>query len=490
MRIFGLLIALLTGALPLTARADDVTALLGKHKSFAGWQFGDAAMMSSTATQTTVDEHGKPLYVDTIRRIGAVYRMDEHDVKANSDSSTGFTGNVFWYSDNNGFTVPIIGNAARVALAEDLFFTDGVALLPWSLTGKRTMWGKTYDVIRVKQQNAAGVELLVDPATGEYGGATIDPKGDNEENIHVLAYGQPLPGKNIISRWQYGDERTEATQVIDPIHFGSQLSNSDLHPPAPKASWMFSSAEPFPVTIAHRRIIVKAKFNGVEGTFLLDSGAADIFLSGAFARRARIAAIGHSEAYTLDGTEKTDVGIVRSLEIGGNELRDVTVRFGSADVDEDAPDGLLGFGLLAGTFTTVDFQHSTIQIQNPTAIDDATLSGIHVGVDLSDGTPRAPMQIQGNAVTVNATFDTGSPTYVLIPWKLPEDYGLHLSGANGCGKLDSMTLGPIIYDSPSTCITGALTGRSALVGLDFLKGLAKLQFDYPHAVLIMVPSKN
>jgi len=480
--------AVLVVAAAPVARADDPQGLLAKHQAFTGWKFLDPAMQSLTETQTIVDAGGKTVETDRIARIGAAYRNDTHIVKSNTDSSDGFTGRLFWYSDPNGFTVPVIGNAARTNLAEDLFFSDAVAALPWSVAGTKRLWNKTVDVVRVHQENAGDMDLYVDPDTGAYAGIEIDPTGQNDETIRVLAYGDAASGKKIITRWQY-DGGTH-TRVIGDVKTDANIAPDTLHPPAPSAHWQFSNSTPFPITLEHERIIVKAKVNGVQGTFMLDSGASNIFLSGAFARRAGLNATGHSEAYTLYGSDKTDVGQASSIEIGGNVLNDVTLYFGQAEFDANAPDGLLGFDLLAGAFVTVDFEHATMQIQDPQAVIDGTVPGVHVGVELSDGTPSAPMDIQKKSVTVDTTFDTGSPEFVLIPWDLPENYGLHFSlpsGSHGCGQLDDMSLGPIVYETPSACTDDALSGRTALVGLDFLKGLGKLHFDYSHALVIMTP---
>lgn len=218
---------------------------------------------------------------------------------------------------------------------------------------------------------------------------------------------------------------------------------------------------------------------------------ASIFLSGAFARRAGVKPGGHSQIYSLYGTEKSDVGRVQTLEIGGNALRDVNVYFGSGEVDDEAPDGLMGFDLLAAAFVTVDLEKSTMQVRGPATVDPKDIPGVRIGVDLSNGQPVVPMGVQNKSATFNALLDTGSPRVILISKDLTSKYGLHMTDAGvlgGCGFLDNMTIGPIVYDRPNAC-TVDWSVHEALLGYDFLKGLSKLHFDYTHAAMILTPRK-
>ncbi len=192
----------------------------------------------------------------------------------------------------------------------------------------------------------------------------------------------------------------------------------------------------------------------------------------------------------MHGIEKIDVGTARTLELGGNELHDVKLYFGQPPLDMEGPDGLIGYTLFAAAFTTLDFEHTTLQLQDPRTVDTASVAGVHIGVDLSNGTPSTVMYVQGKSTTVNATLDTGDPRFVLISEDLVNKYGLHMSAAGvlgGCGTLDDMSIGPIVYDKPNACTASFGTEHDALLGYDFLKGLAKLHFDYPHATLIFTP---
>ncbi|MBV8363931.1 MAG: aspartyl protease family protein [Candidatus Eremiobacteraeota bacterium] len=482
----ALLGALAFLAATIAAAADDATTLLAKHKAYAGWQFGDPGVKVLELTETATRDSTIELR-ERVRRIGLLYRIDARNVKAGTDSSIGFTGNLFWYSDENGFTVPIIGDAAKVSLAQDLFFTDAVTQLPWTWLRDERRWNTQYAVIRAEQPNAFPLEIYVDPQTGAYGGATIDPKGDNAQTIRIIDY-QKVANKHFINQWKFDGSRR--TVGISDIKLAAPILPEDLHPPAQTAHWEFKNATPFPIRLTQKRIVIKARVNGVEGSFLLDSGAGRIFLSGAFARRAGIKATGQTESRTLYGTQKVDAGKAATIDVGGNILHDIKLYFGQPEFDAEGPDGLMGFALLAGAFTTLDFERSTLQLQDPNTVDPAAVQGVHVGVDLSNGTPRALMNVQGKTTTVNATIDTGDPRFALISDELVNTYGLRMTAAGvfgGCGTLDNMSIGPLVYDKPNACTVQFGGVHDALIGYDFLKGLSKVYFDYPRAMMILTP---
>jgi hypothetical protein len=105
--------SILLGALFLTlcpaiASADDTASLLAKHKAFVGWQFGDGSINTLRLERTYTDADGKVTQHATEARAGLAYRRDFHSTKDyEGDSSTGFTGKLFWTTSANGFTAPV-----------------------------------------------------------------------------------------------------------------------------------------------------------------------------------------------------------------------------------------------------------------------------------------------------------------------------------------------------------------------------------------------
>jgi Aspartyl protease len=483
--------ALVSVAIPAAASADAGGAALQQlHKTFAGFSFGDGRIRSLSYVDTaTALKGGTPQRTVSVRRIGLFYRSDVHDLKGNVGWSDGFTGNLFWYSDFNGLTVPVFGDSAKFDASVQLLFSDAIATLPWEAKGTQMVGGQSLSVVRAELPHAYPIELYLDPKTGAYVRGVIDPKGDHETTILVLAYGAAAPGTQIITKWRYdlGDDE----HTLSKIAANGDVTNEDLHPPAQTAHWQFSNPAPFPVRLTKHRILVKAKVNGVEGLFVLDSGAQNILISGTFARRAGLHPMGHSELGGPDIDEKVDTGVASTIDFGGNILNDVTVYFGSKNLDEEGPDGLIGFDLFGGALVALDFDNSTMQISDSAGVDPEAIPGIHARVDLADGTPSVPMRLE-NRVDLYADLDTGNPEEALIPYDLPQREGLHFANegyndsGDDCGNLQTLQLGPIKFATPQACLSAAMTGHQALVGYQFFRGFGKVYFDYAAAELIFV----
>jgi hypothetical protein len=501
--VFALLVAMLPS---IPARADDAADLLAKHKAYVGFTFGDGTIQTLTTTDArTLDKDNSVLGTTETKDLGILFRSDVTDLARKSTSSTGFTGNIFWRSNENGITVPLIGDPAKLIFAENLFYTDAISAEAWTVGDTVQIDGGSYRIVHVTPPSALPIDLYVDPATGAFKRAVFDPGGDYEMTLNVLAYADALPGKKIVSKWKF--EGSSATHAYTHILANASVMGEDLHPPAQTATWTFANAQPFPIKITDTRLIVKAKFNGVEGTFIMDTGAAGFFMSDDFAQRAKIKELAHSEAQGIAGTLKVRIGRADTFEVGGNTLANPIVTYGGKGIDQDAPDGLLGFDMLGAAFVTLDLVNSTLQFQDPATVDPDTIPGIHVAVDLSSGQPVVPVKVNGTA-DLNALLDSGAPGPVLLPSDyisknhlrmLIDDsiqgyFASHVTmgGVSGgyesdeCGRVDTIALGPIVYQSPGACKSQSFTGDNGLVGFDFLKNFAQISFDYQHSGMIFV----
>jgi hypothetical protein len=508
--LFATAIAVAVFALPAAAMAtDDGTALQAKHRAFTGWQLGDGSIASLDLIETiTTDKDGKTVQTLHTRRLGALYRVDETDAKTQESYSNGFTGNLFWRSDANGMTVPVLGDATKYDLTYDLFLSDAIEDLPWKVTGSTVIDGTSYAIVRVTQDNAFPIDLYVDPATGAYRRAVIDPGGNHEETVNVLGFGDATAGKKIINKWKYAG--SSYTHQLTKIVANAGVTASDLHPPAQTASWTFANAA-VPIKITQYRIVVNAKVNGVPGKFILDTGASDIHFTEAFARKAGLKPIGESESMGIAGSLKDHVARVDSIDIGGNVLRNLKVSYGGDAIDDDVPDGLLGFSVLGSADVTLDFSNQTLRFQDPSSVDLSAAQGVHVAADLSDGTPVIPMKLN-DSVDVLATLDSGNPMSLLMSPQITTKYGLRMlvdnslvgylsshrliGGVSGhyeateCGHVDQVALGPIKYVYVDACQSPSFSGRDTLVSLDFLRKFDRIEFDYPHAHLVFIPQKQ
>ena len=86
--------------------ADDAAALLAKHRVYVGWTGGDG-------TVKTLRETGEATRADQVTRrfqtlhLGLAYRSSGATQYGSYDQ--GFTGRVFWQSNENGFTIQTVG---------------------------------------------------------------------------------------------------------------------------------------------------------------------------------------------------------------------------------------------------------------------------------------------------------------------------------------------------------------------------------------------
>ena len=498
-------------AAPSTAvRADDAAqALLAKHKAYAGWSFNDGTFKTLT-TQWTLShtKDGSVVYRETEREMGVLERSDYVSERSGRGGHEGFTGTLLWQSGSNGFTTRLLGDPAKFLVSLKLIFDEAATQASGTLEPAQIIDGKSYGVVRVKIDASLPVDLYIDQATGAYRRAVLDPGGGFERTYNFLDTMEALPGKKLISRYTVGGwtgalEKATANEPIEP---------SQLAPPPPTARWSFGNGGAIPIHVTDKRIFVTAKVNGVEGHFFLDTGAGDIFLSTAFAKRANVDAGEKVTGRGLGGTFESTVRTIKTISMGDNTLSNVVVTAAPFDgFGEEGKDGLVGFDLFAGALVVLNLDDSTLTILDPTKMQPDTSAGIPVLVDLSSQQPVVPMKLNG-AVEVQALLDSGDPLHVLLDRALITNHNLkflidrsslaseELGGGLGstyqmveCGKLQSLSLGPISYNSPPACVGQATFGspsdRDVIVGFDFLKHF-NIVFDYPAGMMLFQQRKN
>ncbi len=497
-------LAVLAFLLPTATQASESSSILAKHFAYVGWSGAQPAFHTLVNAIKITNKNGRLRFAGQIRRLGLAYREDLRSVHTGQESSTGFTGNVAWKSDSNGFTTPILGNSARLSIDRDIIFEEAYSGLPASRRPSQKIAGVRYPVVRITPKFLPPFDLVFDPATGALIRATIAPDTRHTEVLQIDGYSDVLPGKRVISAFHV--RGSNYRYVYSEFQPNAPLPVEQVEPPAQTATWDYANPKPFPIQLTQYRILVKATVDGVPGTFILDSGAAGIFFSRSFAAKAKLASIGHGEAVGVAGSSRIDLVKVQTLQIGGNTLSNVD----ASAVGEKGlgADGLIGFPLLADTITTVNFANQTMQIQDPSTVHTGKLSGIHAIVALNEGTPKVPMKIDGR-IHVSGYLDTGDPYLVLIPKSLVFKGHLTMlvdntlagyfrshvavAGVDGryqigdCGRIDSIALGKIVYQDPKTCETTSFIGYHALVGLDFLRQFKRIIFDYPKSRMIFVP---
>jgi hypothetical protein len=459
--------------------------LLQKHRSFVGWQLNDGTFASMRVTGSATNKKGEKVEDTLMLSRGIIFHQTETFKKVgNMTYHTGFTGNLFWTSYENGFTMPLYGESAKALASLTMLMQEGTSGLPGTFKGNKTIDGKSVALVRVTMLNGDPIDLYIDPATGAYVKAVIDPDGPFEEAYRVLSYADVAPGKKMIGSYRIGDDddETYANTKFEP---NVDISNEDLHPPAATASWTFASDQPVPIRLTADRILVDVKVNGVKGTFILDTGADSIYLDDRFADRAKIA--------VLPGT--VDVGSVYGTT--NDRLRKADFDFGNATLhdayaysedftkftdyhglDGAGYAGVIGADLFAGAIVKLNIYDSNMTILDP-ATDLSSEKGLPVFVDLSGAKLTVPMTLD-KTTQVNAVLDTGNPGSIL--------FGDALVAKNWKFNPRLLTLGPIEYNIGSW-IPCCVSANYALLGYDFLKHF-DFVFDYPHGRMFLSPNKN
>lgn len=503
---------------PTTAAADDAAALLAKHKAYVGWEFGDGTFKTlRVETHGTSISSGELESAWTTVEAGPIYRA-QSTARGGLVFNSGYTGQVFWDSDANGFTRPDYSDYRKFEIARYALFNEATTQLAGTLQSQVTVDGTAYSVVRVTPANGDAIDLYIDPQTGAYRRAVIDPGGSYETPYEIVQYAEALPGKRYVSEYRargtdYKVIKFEPNVALDP---------SDFHPPAQRATWDFANASPFHIDVKPHAIFVNATINGVPGRFILDTGAADILLTNAFADRAHLATMTTGEASGFGSDVlRTRYRRVDKLTIGGNTLSNVIVATGGIDIfeDDERPDGLIGFPIMAGAIVHLNTSDKTMTIADPATATVDSSAGIPIRVDLSDQIPVVPMVIDGR-VTVNAILDSGSGGTVAMSPQLVSKRHIPMLASNGmylsqddpdsgsaiqnyiqshiivtgiggpevesCSSVSSIALGPINYQSTYACTSPSIQGDNIIVGYDFLKNFDML-FDYHDGVLVLKP---
>jgi Aspartyl protease len=486
------------------AAADEATALMAKHAAYAGWHAGDGVVKTLRATGE-VTRDGKQRASLTSLRYGAAFR----NTSTNPDglqNASGFTGAVSWTSNENGFTVRPVGEVVRYQFDRDALFGETTTTAAFTPSVRRTekVDGVDCTVVRLTSQVGFPIDVYVDPATGQYRRAVIDPDGKYEDVINGMQYTE-AGGKRFLSAWHHRDSKTR--YVYTKIEPNAEIAPDDLRPPKQTATWTFGDApaqieyldQPYP------RIFLDVTVNGRKGKFMFDTGADGIVVLDSFARAAGAKRVSSFDISGIGGgTVNANVFRVDTIAVGSSTLHDVII---SSGLDEESwkPDGIvgiIGFDLLAATVADLSLDGKTLRLMDPAKVAPDERAGMVVHADLSDHHIRVPMRVD-DRVDVIATLDTGNPADVLLSEDLirrekltflTKYYGF-VSGVGGgtevhyCGKLKSLSMGPVRYELPAACDSPSLDHNEILVGLDFMRAFNYV-FDYPDGIVVMIPRKN
>jgi predicted aspartyl protease len=492
---------------PLAASAaDDAASLLAKHAAYVGWYAGDGVVKTVRASGEIV-RNGQQTHRIRLLRYGVAFRQTFEDVRGFEDDN-GFTGNVFWRTSSNGFTVRPIGEAARYLIDDHALFGELTGSYAPAVLRHETVDGVDTVVLRLTHTVALPIDVYVDPATGAYRRAVIDPGGKYEEVLNALQYTE-VQGKRFISGWRYGSSKS--VYSYSKVEMNPEVLPDTLRPPAQSATWSYGEGT-VPVELTREtfpRIYVELTANGVKGKFILDTGAAHTIVTDTYARRVGAKPAGRTRIGGIGGSVAANLYRLETLGVGPSALHNLIVTSGLAEDTwgREGVDGLIGFDLFGGAIVELDFDAKTLRVMDPAKVAPDETKGIVVRPDLSTYHIRVPMLLNGK-YDVIATLDSGNPLNVLFSADLihknnmpflvdPTQLGsTRYGGGIGagyeierCGRLASLKLGPIEYKPVPACDSGSFARNEVLVGLDFMKAFNYV-FAYPDGIVVMTPRKN
>ena len=495
--------------LPLLAVAGDppneAAALIAKHQAYVGWHAGDG-VVKTLRKVGELRRDGKMQRTLRYELLGVAHRWTSVD-KNELQSSSGFTGSVYWTSNENGFTVRPVGEVARYLYDDDVIDGELTEMLSPAMHGRATVDGTELPVVRLTGSIGFPIDVAIDPATGAFKRVVIDPDGKYETTINGIEY-KETAGKRFVSSFRYGDSKsTYAFATIEP---NAAITPDDLHPPKQTATWTFGQGSA-PVELTQDtfpRVLVDASVNGVKARFILDTGAASTVLTDSFLRKAGAKKLGESRIAGIGGTVGANLFRVDGIEIAGSTLHNVIARSGLDEqwMAAEGVAGLIGFDLLAAAIVDLNFDAKTLTIQDPAKVEPNQSDGLVVHADLSTHHIRVPMKVN-RKIDVIATLDSGNPLNVLFsrdlirrdhltffvnPGELGSTrYGGGIGGleVERCGSLDSLTMGPVEYKPVPACDSPSFGRNEVLVGLDFMKNFNYV-FSYPDGIVVMRKRQN
>ena len=505
--ILAALLAAVLGAVALPPRtalaADDAAALLAKHHAYVGWSSGDGVV--KTLRQSGQSSGTRPVQFRVLR-YGFAYRETWRDTRG-FERDGGFTGNVFWTTSANGFTIRPIGDVARYLIDEQAVFGELSGNYTATALRHEQVDGVDTAVLRLKHSVAYPMDVYVDPASGAFKRVVIDPDGRYQTTINGIQYTEQ-GGKRFMTAWRFG--HSTYTWQVEKTEVNPDVAADALRPPPAGATWAFGEGS-LPIVLDNKefpRIYVDATMNGVKGRFILDTGAAGTLITDDYARRIGAKRVTSTRVGGIGGSIAATLFRVDALGVGGSTLHNLLVSSGMPDNfgDNEKIVGLLGFDLLAGAIIELDLDAKTLHVMDPGKVAPDMSRGLVLHPDLTTQHIRVPMQLNGK-IDVIATLDSGNPINVLFSKELihqnrvsllvdPTQLGsTRYGGGIGnnytierCGILSSLNLGPIEYRPVPACDSDSMEGNEILVGLDFMKSFNYV-FDYPDGIVLLMKRK-
>ena len=470
---------------PCEVRAgDDAAALIAANTRFMGWTLADHSVRTLRLRGTAGKRN------EAWQRVsrGALFREDIHDTETDGTAESGFSGNVFWRTDVDGFPLRLENRARERAIAEAFVLENAVA----QLSGTVRSDDGTRAVVRVTPPEGAPIDLTLERATGKLTSATIDP--DRHPLTFVVdRYADIGGGRKAIAAYHVGDFAVVATDV----RAGVPVTDDDLAPSPSRATWSFGSHPSVPIDRTQRGVVFAAAINGVRGLFLLDTGASTTFVTDGFARKAHLRVVGTMRADTATLPLNGHYAAADSIAVGDSVLHDAIVATGIPALG--GLDGVIGSEAAATAIVYVENGAKRVGFYDPSTFTPPAGKWTPIVVDLSRSVPYVPVSFVGQR-DAYLMLDTGNSADTVVGYDLHDVIGdsveflRNIVGAGSlagadlrCGWSNGINVGLLHWQRPVVCF-GQSPGDDGILGYGMLEQFDWI-LDYPEARIFVLAHK-
>lgn len=271
------------------------------------------------------------------------------------------------------------------------------------------------------------------------------------------------------------------------------------------AEWRSPAPEALPARLvaASGHMLVRIAVNGVEGWFILDSGAEEMVLLPEFARRAGAEALGTYALASIAGVEQATVVQLDTVDIGPLRLLNNTATITQALAElpatlGDSVDGIIGAHLFGRACVTLDLQLGTVTIAPSAPARDGwlplTIMNLHGLIEAEFEGRSSLLRIDTGAVMGLFFHHGGVRRLGLLEGRevtaVPGAFGaLELCA----GKIDYVRVAGVRIDQVDACFVSggadvlADVHTAGVVGVPVLRELGELTLDLPGRRLAVRP---
>ncbi|GAC1389004.1 MAG: hypothetical protein NVSMB31_04210 [Vulcanimicrobiaceae bacterium] len=392
-------------------------------------------------------------------RSGSIFRRSRSTATGLA-LSNGFSGTRFWQTDINGIRVEAGAGRARLERAVFDVLNERYESAGARFGSPVAVNGLRFETVRIEPGEAPPIDLVIDPPSGKLLAAIVDPEGVSLK-IRNIQYADAGGGKKIIRAWTDNAN----TYSFTSVHVNEGVRATELQPPAETFSYREATQNGSSFVVRPTGIYVVGTFNGLKGTFKLDTGATCILLSADYAKRAHI----HAGVNTRVGTFGDDLSaVITSADLV--ELPAVHIEHLGVFVAPDAldADGIIGFPYLSLVRLEVNSAQDRVSAQL------ARKSAMRGTVDFYGFVPKVDVTLPWSGAQISVVVDTGAENSVYLPVRFlrvglearieGNGVGKKISGLP-CATMNDVRLGITTIDSGKACFFNTPLMGNALLGI-------------------------